>query len=101
MEMVMVCVALRRRETRLDGAGLTVFPAARKYRRRPSMAVMRGLDPRIHLLRKSSLQRLMDCTATRACPSCAVLSAASRVNPTCGVKPGNDELEFVAMRFRG
>src|SRR6266481_5377819 len=43
------------------------------------MAVMRGLDPRIHLLRKSSLQRLMDCR----------------------VKPGNDELEFVAMRFRG
>src|SRR5262245_5825799 len=40
---------------------------------------MRGLDPRIHLLRKSSLQRLMDCR----------------------VKPGNDELEFVAMRFRG
>src|SRR5262249_10854540 len=40
---------------------------------------MRGLDPRIHLLRESSLQRLMDCR----------------------VKPGNDELEFVAMRFRG
>src|SRR5262245_62878157 len=40
---------------------------------------MRGLDPRIHLLRKSSLQRLMDCR----------------------VKPGNDELEFVAIRFRG
>jgi hypothetical protein len=32
----------------------------------------------------------MDCTATRACPSCALLCAASRVNPTCGVKPGND-----------
>jgi hypothetical protein len=29
----------------------------------------------------------MDCTATRACPSCAVLFAASRVNPTCGSSP--------------
>jgi len=26
----------------------------------------------------------VDGTATRACPSCAPLSAASRVNPTCG-----------------
>src|ERR1700682_4601498 len=33
----------------------------------------------------------MDCTRTRACPSSAPsLSAASRVYPTCGVKPGND-----------
>src|SRR5262249_56428569 len=48
--------------------------------------VTRGLDPRVHLLRKK-----MDRTATRACPSCAVLCAASRVNPTCGVKPGDDD----------
>jgi len=50
----------------------------------------RACDPRIHLLRKKFLRRAMDYTATRACPSCAPLSAASRVNPTCGVKPGND-----------
>src|SRR6516165_11942870 len=34
----------------------------------------------------------VDGTATRACPSCAYLSAASRVNPTCGDKPGHDDL---------
>src|SRR5258708_40037111 len=50
----------------------------------------RALAPRIHLLRKTFLRRWMDGTATRACPSCASLSAASRVNPTCGVKPGHD-----------
>src|SRR5260221_14743731 len=47
-----------------------------------------GLTRGIHLPRKTFLRSSMDCTATRACPSCAVLSAASRVNPTCGVKPG-------------
>src|SRR5262249_59705216 len=39
----------------------------------------RAYAPRIHLLREKFLRRLMDCR----------------------VKPGNDELEFVAMRFRG
>jgi len=29
------------------------------------------------------VQQDVDGTATRACPSCAYLSAASRVNPTC------------------
>src|SRR5215510_15815035 len=43
----------------------------------------------------------MDCTATRACPSCAVLCAASRVNPTCGVKPGNDDLNLAPPPARG
>ena len=32
---------------------------------------------------------------TRACPSSALLRAASRVDPTCGVKPGNDRGETV------
>jgi hypothetical protein len=27
---------------------------------------------------------------TRACPSCAYLSAASRIDPTCSDKPGHD-----------
>src|SRR5215471_20423889 len=52
----------------------------------------RAYDPRIHPVSQKVLRRLMDCTATRACPSCAVLCAASRVNPTCGVKPGNDDV---------
>src|SRR6266545_920198 len=37
----------------------------------------RAYAPRIHLLRKKVLQRWMDCIATRACPSCAFLCAAS------------------------
>src|SRR5262249_25485131 len=45
---------------------------------------------------RKSLRRWMDCTATRACPSCALLCAASRVNPTCGVKPGNEDLNSAA-----
>ena len=36
----------------------------------------------------------MDCIATRACRSCAITTAASRVDPTCGVKPGNDRGEI-------
>jgi hypothetical protein len=42
----------------------------------------------------------MDCTGTRTCPSSAFLRAASRVNPTCGVKPGNDGGEAVAGILR-
>src|SRR6266542_2580820 len=61
----------------------------------------RAYDPRIHPLRKKSLQKSMDCTATRACPSCAVLCAASRVNPTCGVKPGNDAPKVTPIRLLG
>ena len=49
------------------------------------VAVTRGLDPRVHLLRKE-----MDCIGTRACPRSAVLAAPSRVDSTWGVKPGND-----------
>jgi hypothetical protein len=52
----------------------------------PSAAVMRGLDPRIHLFRKNDgLQRNSGLPEFRNNSS-----AASRVNPTCGVKPGND-----------
>jgi hypothetical protein len=39
----------------------------------------------------------MNCIATRACPSCALLCAASRVYPPCGVKPGNDSFEKAKM----
>src|SRR5919108_1065873 len=60
---------------------------------------MRGLDPRIHPLRENFLRSSMDCTATRACPSCAALCAASRVYPTCGVKPGNDGVDGAARNF--
>src|SRR6266550_9601690 len=69
--------------------------------RRAMDARERALAPRIHLLRKKSLRRWMDCTATRACPSCASLCAASRVNPTCGVKPCNDDLNVAPMGLRG
>jgi hypothetical protein len=61
--------------------------------RRAMDARERAYDPRIDRLRKNFLRNAMDCTATRACPSCAVLCAASRVNPTCGVKPGNDGVD--------
>src|SRR5262245_49405656 len=54
-------------------------------------SVIGGLDPAIYPLRLKSFCS-MDASRTRACPSSAYqLSAASRVNPTCGVKPGHDE----------
>ena len=43
-------------------------------------------------LRMCSLHCLMDCTRAKACPGSALI-AASRVNPTCSVEPGNDERE--------
>jgi len=49
-------------------------------------SVMRGLDPRIQLFRKmDGLHRISGLPELRA-----LLSAGSRVNPTSGVKPGND-----------
>src|SRR5262245_33383213 len=39
----------------------------------------------------------MDRTGTRACPSSAVFSVASRVYPTCGVKAGNDALTMAVL----
>src|SRR3984893_12479973 len=46
----------------------------------------------VHLLRdKVFLRSEMDCIGPRACPRSAhQQSAASRVYPTCGVKPGNE-----------
>ena len=66
----------------------------------PFSGVTRGLDPRVHPLRKTRFAKKMDCIGTRACPSSALLRAASRVNPTCGVKPGNDGGETVAAILR-
>src|SRR5262249_27803613 len=51
---------------------------------------MPGLVPGIHVL-LSSVTKDVDGSGTGACPSFAVLTAASRVNPTCGAKPGHDE----------
>ena len=51
----------------------------------------RAYDPRIHLLRKKSHTKVDGLHRNSGLP-CAVLYAASRVNPTCGVKPGNDDL---------
>src|SRR3984893_14959440 len=56
-----------------------------------------GLDPRAYLLpdKLPLLAKKMDCIGPRACPRSAhQQSAASRVYPTCGVKPGNDERSF-------
>src|SRR5262249_49773158 len=54
----------------------------------PSLSVMPALVAGIHVF--CGPNEDLDGTATRACPSCATLSAASRVNPTCGDKPGHD-----------
>ena len=69
---------------------------------RPPSGVTRGLDPRVHPLRKMRFAKKMDCTGTRGCPSSALLRAASRVNPTCGVKPGNDggSSHYLARRYK-
>jgi hypothetical protein len=63
--------------------------------------VMRGLDPRIH----DETQQSQAVLFTRSDPSWIAselglarvlhkLTAASRVNPTCSVKPGNDGREI-------
>src|SRR5262245_12676921 len=39
---------------------------------------------------KNTSPKRMDCNGTRACPSSATRSAASRASPTRGAKPGND-----------
>src|SRR5262245_27340194 len=66
----------------LLGGGLSL--GVMRGQKRVEDARKRAYDPRIHLL------KTMDCIGTRACPSSVILGAASRVNPTCGVKPGND-----------
>src|SRR6266576_7281240 len=38
----------------------------------------------------SSCNKDVDGSGTRACPSSALLTAASRINPTCGDKPRHD-----------
>jgi len=48
----------------------------------------RALVAGIHVL--LALNEDVDGTGTRACPSPAMLSAASLVNPTCGDKPDHD-----------
>src|SRR5262245_48798335 len=60
-----------------------------------------GLDPGLHHFGARSFATTMDRTATRACPSCAVLSAASRVNPTCGSSPAMTDLLFSPVIYRG
>src|SRR5262249_9540977 len=51
-----------------------------------------GSNPRIHVFLAARQQRKdVDGTGSRACPTSAPSSAASRINPTCGVEPGHDE----------
>jgi hypothetical protein len=53
-----------------------------------SLHVMRGLDPRIHLLRK------MDCIGSRVYPTSAMFKGPQVGNiRLAGVKPGNDHGE--------
>jgi hypothetical protein len=51
---------------------------------------MRGPDPRIHLfVKKDGLRQ------NSGLPEFCITSDASRVNPTCGVKPGNDTRGYI------
>jgi len=52
-------------------------------------SVMLALGAGIHVF--IGLNEDVDGTGTRACPSSAMSNAASRVNPTCGDKPGHDD----------
>jgi hypothetical protein len=53
------------------------------------LVVIAGLDPAIHLLRKKSLRR-MDGPPNSGLHEFGFLSCASRINPTCVVKPAGD-----------
>src|SRR5262249_29410255 len=64
-------------ETRGDRLAARQTPSSR--------LVVRGLDPRIHLLRKKVLR-----TPTRACPELRIITRRKSGKPTGGVKPGND-----------
>src|SRR6266516_1896335 len=86
---------------RWSGCAPSCSPPARRaemlVRRTPALSWLAPIDPPSlpGLTRQSILfsEMLfsMDARRTRACPSSAhQLSAASRVNPTCGVKPGHD-----------
>jgi hypothetical protein len=59
--------------------------------------VMAGLDPAIPLRRAQCLHKRGH-IGSRACPTSALLRAASRVNPTCSVKPGDDKLKMLRSR---
>src|SRR5215470_14369788 len=61
-------------------------PATQSSLRRLRKLVCGAGDPRL-----SCIKQDVDGIATRACPSCAYQSAASRVYPTCGDKPGHDD----------
>src|SRR5712692_7826192 len=52
---------------------------------------MPGLVPGIHAF--SCSNKDVDGIATRACPSCALLTGASRIYPTCADKPGHDDAD--------
>src|SRR5262249_56972033 len=69
---------------------------ARRFGFDPSCPVF---VPGIHVLLALPVSgKDVDGTATRACPSCVVLSGASRVNPTCDDKPGTQSLGIPASR---
>jgi hypothetical protein len=51
---------------------------------------MAGLVPAIHVLSRCDAVEDVDAIRTRACPSSAILSGESRVNPTFADKRGHD-----------
>jgi hypothetical protein len=53
---------------------------------------MRGLDPRIHLKKEEPIQE-DGLHRNSGLPEFRTKHAASRVDPTCGVKPGNDDVD--------
>jgi hypothetical protein len=62
----------------------------RRHGRASGCTVMAGLDPAIHLLRKKFLRRMMDHPKS-GLPDFGRFKCASRVNPTCVVKPAGDD----------
>src|SRR5262245_21592026 len=67
---------------------------------RPLSAVIAGLDPAIHPLRKKFLRRTMDHPKS-GLPDFGRFKCASRVHPTCVVKPAGDASELVLAYPRG
>ena len=82
------------------GTDWRAWPEKQPYFPGSPQIVTRGLDPRAFAAPKRlrprrrvhQISMMMDGNATRACPSCASFEVASRVNPTCDVKSGHDEL---------
>src|SRR5712691_9039336 len=63
------------------------------HARRALHRVMRGLDPRINLLRERSAYEVDGLHRNSGLPEFRIIECRKSGKPTCGVKPGNDEKE--------